>query len=161
MSLPDRLTPSLRAWLDEGTRPLSVDVRASVVEALPTLRQDRPFGLSWRVTDPDVAKVRRRAFRLFALAAITLAALLAVVAALAVVGQSPPTARRFTPGSIAFTRNSELFVAAPDGSEPVAIGATDPDVVPRLRVLARQGVPCLHRRQPRPRHAHRVDRRGR
>lgn len=124
MSAPDQLSLSVRAWLDEGTRPLSDDVRASVIAALPSLRQDRAFGRRWRVDNTDVADRRRHAFRLLAVAGVIVATLLALVAALAGVGQSPPTGSRFLPGSIAFTRGGALFVAAPDGSEPVAVEAS-------------------------------------
>ncbi len=86
----------------------------------------------------EVAIGHRRAARPFAVGGATLRApgrLLLVIVALAtaillalwlVVGQQPSSPLAFAPGSIAYTRDGSLSVAAPDGRDPVVFARPDP-----------------------------------
>ena len=119
----------------------------------------------------EVAVGRRRAARPFALGGATLRApgrLLLLIVALAtaillalwvVVGQQPSPPLTFAPGSIAYTLDGILSVAAPDGSDPVVIAAQPRPIEggvhrrlrSRLRLLTGWAAARLHRRDRGPR----------
>lgn len=117
MTAPDPLTPFVRSLLQDGTRPLSEDIRSRVLERLPTLRQVRagrplhgPFFQARRLISPRILGALSVLLTMLALAAVALG-----------VGQQPTPALTFAPGSLAFTRDDDLYLAGPDGKVPVKV----------------------------------------
>ena len=108
-----RLGPELRALADRAIQPFDpVDIAHAV--AVGRTRRAASFGADW------FRGVRPLIWVILILVAALLLALWAVVLS------RPPAPAPFVPGSIAFARDGDLYVASPDGSQPVKMADGEP-----------------------------------
>jgi hypothetical protein len=118
MTLDHELETLLRSVLRD-IPPMPDRVVAEALARLPVMPQRRA---RWTKPRSAWSPARHRSLALVIVATIVAA----LLAAWAVVGQQPSAPLTFAPGSIAYTSAGSVYVADPDGGDPVEIAAAQP-----------------------------------